>query len=129
MVYFKGNNMKNIFKLLILATCLIFATQAVRAAELARSNGAGSLASSGFKERFNAIESESLRISLDDKNYGFVEGKVCDACEVIKVTITPETKAFANRVEVPLKNAKSRLGRFATVFYELSTKKVSSIRW
>ena len=83
----------------------------------------------GFKEMHNAIESESLRISLGADLNGFIEGKVCDQCETIKVTITPATKAYASNVEVPLKNAKSRIGRYATVIYELDTKNVSAIRW
>lgn len=83
----------------------------------------------GFIETHNAIESASLRISLDDSLHGFVEGKVCDFCETIKVTITPKTKAYSKNVEVPLKKAKDRIGRFATVMYELDTKNVSEIRW
>jgi len=83
----------------------------------------------GVIETHNAIESSSLRISLDSTLNGFVEGKVCDFCEPIKVTITPDTKAYANNVEVPLKEATSRLGRFATVIYELETKNVTAIRW
>lgn len=80
-------------------------------------------------ENYNAIESESLRISLNDGLSGFVEGKVCDSCEEIRVTITPETKAYENRVEVPLKRAEARIGRYATVIYEVKTKRVSEIRW
>lgn len=83
----------------------------------------------GYKETHNAIETESLRMSLDSKMNGFVQGKVCDFCETITVTVTPETKAYANNVEVPLKQAESRIGRFATVIYELETKNVSAIRW
>ena len=83
----------------------------------------------GFIELHNAMESESLRISLGSDMHGFIEGKVCDLCETIKVTITPDTKAYSNDVEVPLKKAKSRLGRYATVIYELETKNVSAIRW
>ena len=61
--------------------------------------------------------------------HGFVEGKVCDFCKEIKVNITPETKAYEKNVEVPLKRAKERLGRYATVIYEIDTKNVSAIRW
>lgn len=82
-----------------------------------------------FYELTNAIESQSLRISLDSSMNGFIEGKVCDECETIKVTITPDTKAYDNSVEVPLKKAKDRLGRYATVIYELKTMKVSAIHW
>jgi len=77
----------------------------------------------------DAIEAESLRLSLNDNMTGFVEGKICDECETIKVTITPRTKAYANGVEVPLKTVTSRLGRPATVFFLIETKEVSRIRW
>lgn len=83
----------------------------------------------GIRETHNAIETNSLRISLDSTMNGFIEGKVCDFCESITVTITPDTKAFANNVEVPLEQATGRIGRFATVIYELDTKNVSAIRW
>ena len=82
----------------------------------------------GYRERFNAIESEKLRISLDG-NSGFIEGKVCDFCEQITVTITPDTRAYENDKQVPLSRATDRLGRFATVIYELETKNVTEIRW
>jgi len=80
-------------------------------------------------DKYNAFESEKLRISIDDSSSGFAEGKVCDLCEEIRVTITPETKAFEKRTEVPLKNARSRIGRFATVIFEVKTKKAIAIRW
>jgi hypothetical protein len=83
----------------------------------------------GVRETHNAIETNALRISLDETMNGFIEGKVCDFCEQITVTITPETKAYANNVEVPLEQATGRMGRFATVIYELDTKNVSAIRW
>jgi len=83
----------------------------------------------GFYEVHNAIESMSLRISMDASLNGFIEGKVCDECETIRVTITPATKAYANNIEVPLTNAKSRLGRYATVIYLMETKEVTAIRW
>jgi len=84
---------------------------------------------SAMIENYNAIEAESLRISLGNDLNGFIEGKVCDSCEEIKVTITPQTKAYENRVEVPLKKAEARIGRYATVIYEVKTKQVVSIRW
>ena len=83
----------------------------------------------GFIETHNAIESQSLRISLASNLSGFVEGKVCDECESIKVTITPQSKAFNKSVEVPLINAKNRIGRYATVIYELKSKNVTAIHW
>lgn len=77
----------------------------------------------------NAIKSVSLQIRLNDDLYGFVDSKTCSFCKTIRITITPDTKAYANNINVPLKQAKNRIGRFATVIYELKTKNVSAIRW
>ena len=119
--------MKNIIKVFITVTFLMVTTQAVAARDVPIVDDSERMR--GVIETHNAIESESLRISLDGDLHGFVEGKVCDFCETIRVTITPNTKAYANNVEVPLINAKNRIGRYATVIYELETKNVSAIRW
>jgi len=79
--------------------------------------------------RYGAIESESLRISMNDDLTGFVEGRVCDSCEKIRVKITPQAKAYVNDAEVPLKKASARIGRYATVIFETKTKQVTEIRW
>jgi hypothetical protein len=121
-----GNDMKNIIQKFALVF-LLTATQAVMAADVPVVDNDQPMR--GLIETHNAIESSSLRISLDSRLHGFVEGKVCDSCKTIKVTITPETKAYSNGVEVPLQQATTRLGRFATVIYELNTKNVSAIRW
>jgi len=119
--------MKNIIQVFLTVMFLSMATQAVADRNVSVVDDSERMR--GVIETHNAIESESLRISLDGNLHGFVEGKVCDFCETIRVTITPNTKAYANNVEVPLKNAKSRIGRYATVIYELETKNVSAIRW
>jgi hypothetical protein len=118
--------MKNILQMFTLIF-LLMATQVVVAAGAPKVDDSGSMR--GLIETHNAIESSSLRISLGADLNGIVEGKVCDLCETITVTITPATKAYDNGVEVPLKQAKSRLGQYATVIYELDTKNVSAIRW
>lgn len=77
----------------------------------------------------NAIKSVSLRMSLDDSLYGFVESKVCSFCKTIRIKITPSTKAYKNNINVPLKQAKNRIGQYATIIYELKTNHISAIRW
>lgn len=121
--------MNNKFNVVVSVLCLILSTQTFAVEKLEKTSGNGSVASSGSIETHNAIETDSLRISLDENGSGFVEGKSCDSCKVLRVKITPATKAFAKRVEVPLERAKSRLGQYATVIYELDTKNVSAIRW
>jgi hypothetical protein len=77
----------------------------------------------------DAMEIDSLRISLNADNTGFVQGKICGECKELKVAITPNTKAFENDVEVPLKKATGRLGRSATVFINREHTKVTRIVW
>jgi hypothetical protein len=77
----------------------------------------------------DAMEISSLRISLNDDNSGFVQGRICDHCEELKVAITPETRAYENNVEVPLKKAAGRIGRSATVFINREHTKVTRIKW
>jgi len=123
-----GENMKSLISALLLMIAL-----PVMALELPSGvkvpEGVPTHGHRGFYEIHNALESMSLRISMDSSLNGFIEGKVCDECETIRVTITPATKAYANNVEVPLKEAESRLGRYATVIYLKETKEVSAIRW
>lgn len=118
--------MKNIMQMFFTVMFLLASVETVAARDLPVDDDAPIR---GLIETHNAIESSALRISLGADLNGFVEGKVCDLCETIRVTITPATKAYANDVEVPLKQAKSRLGQYATVIYELDTKNVSEIRW
>lgn len=118
-------------KALIFLTVLLFFS-AAQAGSLPSPEGVNGRAHEpriGIISTHDAIESMSLRISIDNSLHGFVEGKVCDSCETIKVIITPETRAYAHGREVPLKKARSRIGRFATVIFERDTKKVSAIRW
>ena len=80
-------------------------------------------------KKYNAINPLHLRISLNNNLHGVIESKTCIFCKTIKINITPETKAYANNIKVPLAQAKGRTGHFATVIYELKTNKVSEIHW
>lgn len=75
------------------------------------------------------ISSVYLRISLDDSLHGFIDSKLCSFCKPIRIKITPNTLAYDNDVIVPLKHAKKRLGRRASIIYNLKTKNISAIRW
>jgi hypothetical protein len=77
----------------------------------------------------NTISSVSLRLHLNDNLHGFVDSKLCSFCKKIRITITPNTAAYENNIKVPLQQAINRIGRSATITYELKTNKVSSIRW
>jgi hypothetical protein len=77
----------------------------------------------------NAINPAVLKMRLDENLHGFIESKTCIFCKTIRVNVTPNTKAYANNIKVPLKQAKNRIGQYATVIYELKTNNVSAIRW
>jgi len=77
-----------------------------------------------------ALESVALKISLDEETAtGVIYGKVCDQCEELKLTITPQTRAYAGKTPVGIAQVKSRLGREATVVFNKHTKEVIRIRW
>lgn len=83
-----------------------------------------------FETKETSIESNALKITLDEKTgTGIIVGKVCDACETVTVNITPATLAYQGLTQVPLANAKSRLGKEATVAFDKETMEVIRIRW
>lgn len=75
------------------------------------------------------IEADKLQIVLGDDLNGYVTGKICDQCKVLRVVITPDTRAFAKDVPTPLINAKNRAGKKALVTFEEVTLKVVTIHW
>lgn len=77
----------------------------------------------------DAIETESLRITLKENNTGFIQGKICDECKLLTVAITAETRAIHNNTEVALKHAAARVGKSATVFINTEHTKVTRIVW
>ena len=77
----------------------------------------------------HVIEAQSLRITLDKKGTGSIQGRICDDCKLLTVAVSPETKAFQNGVEVPVVQAKSRLGKSATVFIDIEHTSVLRITW
>jgi hypothetical protein len=88
-----------------------------------------SLQANAFRLLEDAIETESLRLTLEDDNTGYVQGKICDDCKMLTVAITPETRAFHNNHEVTLKRAATRVGQPATVFINIEHTKVTRIIW
>ncbi len=77
----------------------------------------------------DAIETESLRITLQEDGTGFVQGKLCDSCKLLTIPVSADTKAFDSGVLVPLKNAVQQSGRLATIFTDLEHKTVLRISW
>lgn len=119
--------MKNHIRLFFTLIALVATTQAT-----AFINSPGQLqfkAGQDIIPTHNTIKSVSLRMNLDDDLYGIVVSKVCSFCRTIKITVTPNTIAYNNNVKVPLEEAKSRIGRYATIIYDLKTNNVSAIRW
>ncbi len=119
--------MKNKIWVFFTLLSLITTTQAIAFSSLPGS--ALNKPDQGILKTHNTISALSLRISLDDSLHGFVDSKVCSLCRTIRIIITPDTLAYDNDVKVPLKQAKMRSGRHATVVYDLKTKNISAIRW
>jgi len=117
------NKIKGLITLLILLT----ATQVGAFAHYSEQDISGD--DQKIIKKHSAIRSVSLRIHMDDNLHGTIESKNCSFCKTIKIKITPNTKAYANNINVPLIQAKNRMGRYATIVYELETNKVSTIRW
>jgi hypothetical protein len=75
------------------------------------------------------IEAEKLQIVLGDDLNGYVTGRICDQCKVLRTVITPDTRAFAGDVPVPLIKARDRASKTALVTFEEATLKVVTIHW
>jgi hypothetical protein len=82
-----------------------------------------------FTHTEDAIETDSLRITLKDDGTGYIQGKICDKCKMLTVAITAATKAFNNNTEVPLKQAAGRAGKSATIFIDIEHTHVTRIVW
>ena len=71
-----------------------------------------------------------LRLTLNAQTLtGFVDYEFCTTCKAVKLNITPQTKAYANYKQVPLKEVKNRLGRSAEIVYDSETKNIESFAW
>jgi len=108
--------------------CLMFATLL-----------AGSYTAYAQGGRTDMIESAyPLKIVLDTTTLeGYVLYEMCDwdavkkvsKCSIKEFQITPETKAYEDNEEVPLRRAKSRLGKYAEVVYYEGSLVVRSLSW
>jgi hypothetical protein len=119
--------MKNSIQVFVILMSLLMTTQAV-AISSPPDNAIHKVDQTILRTQ-QTINSGYLRISLDDSLHGFVDSKMCSLCKPIRIIITPDTIAYDNNVKVPLKQAKKRLGRYASIIYDLKTKNISTIRW
>jgi len=83
--------------------------------------------SGGLVSLEEAIESEKLSIKISKDLTGVIRGKICDRCEVILVSITPDTKLFIKGKQVDLSKASTRSGKPGTATFNIKTKKVTKI--
>ncbi len=79
-----------------------------------------------------------LKISLDvEKLEGFVFYDICrwdkaekkDICKKQRLPITSQTQAYANNKLVPLRQAKNRIGKYASIVYDKDTLIIKAISW
>lgn len=71
----------------------------------------------------------ALSIKLSNDRTGIIKGVGCVDCDFTTVKITPKTRAYRNRVEVDLLEAKMRAGKSALVSFNPKTREVQTIRW
>lgn len=76
-----------------------------------------------------AVEAQALDVVLFNDLTGFVSGRECDKCELQKLSITPETKAYKQGQLVDLRQAKAQQGRPGFIIYDLETRNATAIRW
>jgi len=89
----------------------------------------GAVSAADEHKKTQTIEAMKLQITLGDDLKGHVTGRICDQCSVLQVNITPDTRAFAGRLAVPLIEAKKRAGKEALVTFEEETLRVVTIHW
>ena len=72
---------------------------------------------------------KALSIKLSNDRTGIIKGVGCLGCDFTMVTITPNTKAYRDGVEVDLLEAKMQAGKQALVSFNPDTREVQTIRW
>jgi hypothetical protein len=84
---------------------------------------------SAEKQPFVAFETDSLSIKLSNDGTGIINKVGCLGCDFSYVSITKNSKATINGVEVNILEAQSRVGKPAMVSFDPNTRKVQFIRW
>jgi len=77
----------------------------------------------------DAIEAESLDVNMTDNTHGYINGRVCDQCKMIRIKVVPETQAKAKGQVVPLKSVILRKGQPALVVFTIKDKTATRIEW
>ena len=76
------------------------------------------------------VEPSSLSVYFLGKSLnGSIHGKVCEDCELEKLSITPKTKAFKGQKEVMLSSMVDESKKPDLVLFDLKTKKVTRLVW
>ncbi len=81
------------------------------------------------KMPFKVFETESLSIKLSNDGTGIVKGIRCDGCDFNFVSITENSKASKDGVEVSIMEARGLAGKFVMVSFNPETQEVQYIRW
>ncbi len=77
----------------------------------------------------DAIESESLQISINDSLDGYVITKQCSTCPKLKLKIDRTTQAIKQGKVIHLHQANQLNGKYATIIFDPRTKLVKRIIW
>ena len=74
-----------------------------------------------------AAEIESLEILSQGSSAGVIYGRICDACELLRLSVDAGTSITRQRASLSLADAAALRGQGATVLFDPATRKVTRI--
>lgn len=77
----------------------------------------------------DAIESESIRININDSLDGYLITKRCSTCPDVRLKIDRTSQAIKQGKVIHLHQANQLNGKFATIIFDPKTKLVKRIIW
>lgn len=86
-------------------------------------------AAGGRDANLRTYEGEPVRLFIGKDLKGFAHLKECEKCEIIKLVITPDTKALMDNKYVSLESQKGTTQKPKMVFYNVKTSKVTRLYW
>ena len=76
-----------------------------------------------------AIEGAPDVFFLGKNMNGSIHGKICGNCPVVKLTITPKSKAFLDNKRVDLQSMSKSASKPYLTFFDIKTKNVTRMYW
>ncbi len=77
----------------------------------------------------DAFELEPSVYFLGKNLTGAIHGKVCETCPLVKLTITPQTRAYNGEKEVSLASKVGSTKKPRFTYYNIKSRKVTRLVW